>query len=350
MYQNWSELIQPKFLQFEKETFSNSYGKFYAEPFERGFGVTIANSLRRILLSSLQGAAITSVKAEGVLHEFSTIAGVSEDMTEIILNLKGVKLKLLSDNAKTITISKKGAGVVTAADIKHDAGVEILNPEHHIATVGKGGKLFMELTVRLGRGYVPAEKNKTDDLPVDAIVIDSLFNPIIKVNHNVSNARVGQKTDYDKVSIEILTDGSVKPDDALAYAAKILKEQMTIFINFDESAVEPEPDAAAQEEEKINENLLRGVEELELSVRSANCLKNADIRYIGELVQKSEGEMLKTKNFGRKSLNEIKDILVEMGLGFGIQLDSWPPDDLPELPELPDYPEVEGEEDEDDES
>ncbi len=347
MYQNWSELIQPKFLQFEKETFSNSYGRFYAEPFERGFGVTIANSLRRILLSSLQGAAITSVKAEGVLHEFSTIPGVSEDMTEIILNLKGVKLKLLSDNAKTITISKKGAGVVTAGDIKHDAGVEILNPEHHIATVGKGGKLFMELTVRLGRGYVPAEKNKTDDLPVDAIVIDSLFNPVLKVNHNVSNARVGQKTDYDKVSIEISTDGSVKPDDALAYAAKILKEQMTIFINFDESAVEPEPDVAAQEEEKINENLLRGVEELELSVRSANCLKNADIRYIGELVQKSEGEMLKTKNFGRKSLNEIKDILVEMGLGFGIQLDSWPPDDLPELPELPDYPEVEGEEDED---
>ena len=347
MYQNWSELIQPKFLQFEKETFSNSYGRFYAEPFERGFGVTIANSLRRILLSSLQGAAITSVKAEGVLHEFSTIPGVSEDMTEIILNLKGVKLKLHSDTAKTITISKKGAGAVTAGDIKHDAGVEILNPEHHIATVGKGGKLFMELTVRLGRGYVPAEKNKTDDLPVDAIVIDSLFNPVLKVNHNVSNARVGQKTDYDKVSIEILTDGSVKPDDALAYAAKILKEQMTIFINFDESAVEPEPDVAAQEEEKINENLLRGVEELELSVRSANCLKNADIRYIGELVQKSEGEMLKTKNFGRKSLNEIKDILVEMGLGFGIQLDSWPPDDLPELPELPDYPEVEGEEDED---
>jgi len=245
MYQNWSELIQPKFLQFEKETFSNSYGRFYAEPFERGFGVTIANSLRRILLSSLQGAAITSVKAEGVLHEFSTIPGVSEDMTEIILNLKGVKLKLLSDNAKTITISKKGAGVVTAGDIKHDAGVEILNPEHHIATVGKGGKLFMELTVRLGRGYVPAEKNKTDDLPVDAIVIDSLFNPVLKVNHNVSNARVGQKTDYDKVSIEISTDGSVKPDDALAYAAKILKEQMTIFINFDESAVEPEPDVAA---------------------------------------------------------------------------------------------------------
>lgn len=350
MYQNWSELIQPKSLQFEKETFSNSYGRFYAEPFERGFGVTIANSLRRILLSSLQGAAITSVKAEGVLHEFSTVPGVSEDMTEIILNLKGVKLKLHSDTAKTVTISKKGAGSVTAGDIKHDAGIEILNPEHHIATVGKGGKLFMELTVRLGRGYVPAEKNRTDDLPVDAIVIDSLFNPVLKANHNVSNARVGQKTDYDKLSIEILTDGSVKPDDALAYAAKILKEQMTIFINFDESAVEPEPDVAAKEEEKINENLLRGVEELELSVRSANCLKNADIRYIGELVQKTEGEMLKTKNFGRKSLNEIKDILVEMGLGFGIQLDNWPPDDLPELPDLPDYPEVEGDEDEDDES
>ena len=349
MYQNWRELIQPKNLKFEKDSFNNNYAKFYAEPFERGYGTTIGNSLRRILLSSLQGAAITAVKAEGVLHEFSTIPGVSEDMTEIILNLKGVRLKLHSGTTKTVTIKKSTVGEVTAADIIHDSSVEILNPEHHIATIGKGGKLEMELTVKLGRGYAPSERNREEDTPADAIVIDSLFSPILKVNHSVANARVGQRTDYDKLTLEVWTDGSVKPDDAIAYSAKILKEQLNIFINFDESSVEPEKEESEETEGKLNENLVRGVDELELSVRSANCLKNADIRYIGELVQKSEGEMLKTKNFGRKSLNEIKEILTEMGLGFGMQISNWPPDDLPELPETPDYLAMddEGDEDED---
>lgn len=337
MYQNWRELIQPKHLKFEKESFKDNYAKFYAEPFERGYGTTIGNSLRRILLSSLQGAAIIAVKADGVLHEFSTIPGVSEDMTEIILNLKGVRVKLHSGTSKTVTIKKSGEGLVTAGDIIHDSSVEILNPDHHIATIGKGGKLEMELTVKLGRGYVPSERNREEDTPVDAIVIDSLFNPILKVNHSVANARVGQRTDYDKLTLEVWTDGSVKPDDAIAYSAKILKEQLNIFINFDESSIEPEKEEAEESEAKLNENLVRGVDELELSVRSANCLKNADIRYIGELVQKTEGEMLKTKNFGRKSLNEIKEILTDMGLGFGMQIANWPPDDLPELPETPDY-------------
>lgn len=337
MYQNWRELIQPKYLNFEKESFTSSFGKFYAEPFERGFGTTIGNSLRRILLSSLQGAAITAVKAEGVLHEFSAIPGVSEDMAEIILNLKGVKLKLHTGTSKTITLSHKGAGELKAGDIKCDAGIEVLNPDHHIATVGADGSINLELYVKLGRGYVPAERNKDEDLPIDAIAIDALFNPILRVNHTVTNARVGQRTDYDKLLMEIWTDGSVKPDDAIAYAAKILKEQMTIFINFDETNVEPEVSAKDDDGDKLNENLIRGVEELELSVRSANCLKNADIRYLGDLVQRTEGEMLKTKNFGRKSLNEIKELLVDMGLGFGMKLNNWPPDDLPELPELPDY-------------
>lgn len=342
MYQNWRDLVVPKYLNFEKETFTNTYGKFYAEPFERGFGTTIGNSLRRILLSSLQGAAITAVKAEGVLHEFSAVQGVTEDMTEIILNLKGVKLKLHTDTEKIVTVAYKGAGELTAGDIICDAGVEVLNPEHHIATVGSNAELKMELFVKLGRGYVPAERNRTEDLPVEAIAIDSLFNPILKVNHNVTNARVGQRTDYDKLNLELWTDGSVTPDDAIAYASKILKEQMSIFINFDETEVEPQEVETEEEQVKLNENLIKGVEELELSVRSANCLKNASIRYIGDLVQKTEGEMLKTKNFGRKSLNEIKEILTDMGLSLGMKLPDWPPDDLPELPELPNYMEDDG--------
>lgn len=341
MYQNWRDLIQPKYLNFEKETFTDTYGKFYAEPFERGFGTTIGNSLRRILLSSLQGAAVTAVKAAGVLHEFSAIPGVKEDMTEIILNLKGVKLKIHTGTSKKLYVKYKGEGEVKAGDIECDATVEILNPDHHIATVGKDGELNLELYASMGRGYVPAERNRTEDLPVDAIAIDSLFNPIIKVNHAVTNARVGQRTDYDKLTMEVWTDGSIKADDALAYAAKILKEQMNIFINFDESVVEPLQETREAEEEKMNENLLRSVDELELSVRSANCLKNADIRYIGDLVQKTEAEMLKTKNFGRKSLNEIKEILTEMGLGLGMKIENWPPENLPEIPETPEYMEAE---------
>jgi DNA-directed RNA polymerase subunit alpha len=275
------------------------------------------------LLSSLQGAAITSVKIDGVLHEFSSITGVREDVTDIMLNLKEVKLKLHGDEPKTIEVSKMGDGTVTAGDFKCPPEVEILNPELHIASLSKDGKLRMEMQVKTGKGYVPAERNVEEDAAIGVIPIDSMFSPIRKVNYVVSQARVGQITDYDKLTMEIWTDGSVLPDDALAYAAKILKEQMTIFINFDEEP-EIEPKEEVVEEPKLNDNLFRSVDELELSVRSANCLKNANIRLIGELVQKTEAEMLKTKNFGRKSLNEIKEILAEMGLALGMKVETFP--------------------------
>lgn len=323
MYKNWRDLIKPKRLQIETDTLTATYGKFYAEPFERGFGTTLGNSLRRVLLSSLQGAAIASVRIKGVLHEFSTIPGVTEDVTDIILNLKGVLLKLHGNEGRNIRIVKKGAGVVTAGDIITDSHVEILNPEHHIATCSKEADLEMDMVVTLGKGYVPADRNRDEKSPVGTIPIDSIFSPIKKVNYTVANARVGQITDYDRLNLEIVTDGSVRPDDAIAYAAKILKEQLQIFINFDEDS-EPSEQSGGDDSRKINENLYRSVDELELSVRSANCLKNADIHLIGDLVQKSEAEMLKTQNFGRKSLNEIKDILSEMGLTLGMKLDSFP--------------------------
>lgn len=323
MYKNWRDLIKPKRLQIETDTLTATYGKFYAEPFERGFGTTLGNSLRRVLLSSLQGAAIASVRIKGVLHEFSTIPGVTEDVTDVILNLKGVLLKLHGTESRNIRIVKKGAGVVTAGDIITDSHVEILNPEHHIATCSKEADLEMDMVVTLGKGYVPADRNRDEKSPVGTIPIDSIFSPIKKVNYTVANARVGQITDYDRLNLEIVTDGSVRPDDAVAYAAKILKEQLQIFINFDEDS-EPSEQAGGDDSRKINENLYRSVDELELSVRSANCLKNADIHLIGDLVQKSEAEMLKTQNFGRKSLNEIKDILAEMGLTLGMKLDSFP--------------------------
>jgi DNA-directed RNA polymerase subunit alpha len=324
MHKNWRDLIKPKKVQFESESLTNRYGKFYAEPFERGFGTTIGNSLRRILLSSLQGAAITSVKIKNILHEFSAIPGVTEDVTDIILNLKGIRLKLHGNESRTIRIVHKGAGVITAASIISDANIEILNPEQYIATCAKDANLEMEMTVALGRGYVPAEKNRDEKFPVGTIPIDAIFTPIPKVNFYVSNARVGQITDYDKLTLEIWTDGSVKPEDALAYAAKILKEQLTIFINFDEEIEEADAVEAESETDKINENLYRTVDELELSVRSANCLKNAGIKLIGELVSRTESEMLKTQNFGRKSLNEIKDILSDMGLTLGMKLEGFP--------------------------
>lgn len=323
MYKNWRDLIKPKRLQIETDTLTATYGKFYAEPFERGFGTTLGNSLRRVLLSSLQGAAIASVRIKGVLHEFSTIPGVTEDVTDVILNLKGVLLKLHGTESRNIRIVKKGAGVVTAGDIVTDSHVEILNPDHHIATCSKEADLEMDMVVTLGKGYVPADRNRDEKSPVGTIPIDSIFSPIKKVNYTVANARVGQITDYDRLNLEIVTDGSVRPDDAVAYAAKILKEQLQIFINFDEDS-EPSEQAGGDDSRKINENLYRSVDELELSVRSANCLKNADIHLIGDLVQKSEAEMLKTQNFGRKSLNEIKDILAEMGLTLGMKLDSFP--------------------------
>jgi DNA-directed RNA polymerase subunit alpha len=324
MYKNWRDLIRPKKLQVEAELFTNTYGKFYAEPFERGFGTTLGNSLRRVLLSSLQGAAITSVKIKGVLHEFSAIPGVTEDVTDIILNLKGVRFKMHGQEARTIRIIHKGDGVVKAGNIVTDPNVEVLNPNHHIATCSKDANLEMEMVVRMGKGYVPADRNRDEKASVGTIPIDSIFSPIIKVNFIVTNARVGQITDYDKLTLEVWTDGSVKPDDAVAYAAKILKEQLTIFINFDEESEPSEEVEIEEEREKLNENLYRSVDELELSVRSANCLKNAGIKLIGELVSRSEAEMLKTQNFGRKSLNEIKDILAEMGLTLGMKLEGFP--------------------------
>lgn len=323
MHNNWRDLIMPKRLQVDTDTLTDTYGKFTAEPFERGFGTTLGNSLRRVLLSSLQGAAINSLRIKGVLHEFSTVPGVTEDVTEIILNLKGVRLKLYGGESRNIRIVKKGAGEIKAKDIITDANVVILNPDHHIATCSKEADVEMDLTVALGKGYVPADRNRDEKAPVSTIAIDAIYSPIRKVNFTVTNARVGQITDYDKLTLEVSTDGSVRPDDAVAYAAKILKEQLQIFINFDEAA-EPSSVIGGDEGRRINENLYRSVDELELSVRSANCLKNANIHLIGELVQRSEAEMLKTQNFGRKSLNEIKDILADMGLTLGMKVDNFP--------------------------
>ena len=320
---NWRELIKPKRIELDQKSYTGSYGKFECEPLERGFGITIGNSLRRILLSSLQGSAIVSVKCEGVLHEFSTIPGVLEDMTDIVLNLKEVRLKLIDAEESVIHLKKQGQGEATAGDIESDGSVEILNPEQHIATLNEEGGLDLEMVVRVGKGYSPAERNKTADMPIGVIAIDAAFSCIQRVNYRVTNARVGQITDYDKLTLEVWTDGSVTPEDAVAFAAKILKEQMNPFINFEEEP-EPEEEEEEEEKEKLNDNLFRPVSELELSVRSANCLQNAKISLIGELVQKTEGEMLKTKNFGRKSLNEIKAILEEMGLSLGMKLNKFP--------------------------
>jgi DNA-directed RNA polymerase subunit alpha len=329
MYRNWRNLIRPKALEVDHSTLTETYGRFFCEPLERGFGITIGNSLRRILLSSIRGAAITSVRLDGALHEFSSIPDVTEDVSDIILNLKEVQLKMNGAGPKTVRVRVSGPADVSAGDIIADETIEILNPEQHICTVAEGGKLDMEMVVREGVGYVPAEKNKDLDAPVDTISIDSIFSPIRRVNYKVTNARVGQVTDYDKLTIEVWTNGAVLPENALALAAKILKEQLQIFINFDEAVEEIEEEVSG-EDEPINENLYRTVDELELSVRSANCLQNANIRFIGELVQKSEAEMLKTKNFGRKSLKEIKDVLSEMGLSLGMKVDGFDPERGPQ--------------------
>lgn len=322
MYMNWRELIKPE--RVEVSASSKTYGKFVCEPLERGFGITIGNALRRILLSSIHGASIVSVKIDNIMHEFSAIPGVLEDVSEIILNLKEVRLRMSDSSPRVIRLEASEEGAVKAGDIVNDGGVEILNPEHHIATLSKDGNLKMTMTVKVGKGYVPAEMNKEENAPIGTIPIDAVFSPIRRVNYVVGNARVGQRTDYDKLTLEVWTDGSVLPEDATAYAAKILKEQMNVFITFDEEP-EPEPEEPEEQEEPLNENLYRSVEELELSVRSANCLKNADIGFIGELVQRSEQEMLKTKNFGRKSLNEIKEVLTEMGLTLGMSLEGFVP-------------------------
>lgn len=331
MHRNWRDLIRPKNLLVDRDSLTNRYGKFYAEPLERGFGITLGNSLRRVLLSSLQGAAICAVRIDGALHEFTAIPDVTEDVTDIILALKDVQLKTHANEPRVLKIDvsapEKEGRVVTAGDLVGDDAVEILNPNQVICTVAPGGSLAMEVMVKRGRGYVPAEKNKAPNMAVGWIPVDSLFSPIRKASFNVTNARVGQQTDFDKLTLEVWTDGSVAPEDAVALGAKILKEQLTVFINFEEDQ-EFEIQEEAPAENKLNENLLRSVDELDLSVRAENCLQAANIKYIGDLVLKTEAEMLKTKNFGRKSLKEIKELLAEMGLTLGMKLDNWPPKEL----------------------
>jgi DNA-directed RNA polymerase subunit alpha len=317
----WKGFQRPKRLEVERETLTDRFGRFYAQPFERGFGTTIGNAMRRVLLSSIEGAAVTAVKIDGVLHEFSPIPGVVEDATDIILNLKQIPLKMHVDTTKTLYLRVDKAGEVRARDIQTDADVEILEPDAHIATVAEHGTLNMEMRVKRGRGYVSADKNFDEDLGIGWIPIDSVHSPIKKVNYLVEAARIGQATDYDKLTVDVWTNGSVTPRDAVSLSAKLIRDHLNIFINL-EDAADLQLDAAAdQPRAALNENLDKSVEELELSVRSYNCLKNANIRTIRELVQKTEGEMLKTKNFGRKSLNEIKEILTGMGLSLGMRLD-----------------------------
>jgi DNA-directed RNA polymerase subunit alpha len=314
----------PMRVEVDKDAHSPIFGRFTTEAFERGFGTTIGNALRRILLSSLTGAAVTTVKIEGVVHEFSTISGVTEDVTAIVLNIKSLRLALHTDKPKTIRLKKKGPGEAKGADILHDGDVTILTPDLHIATLDKDATLDIEMTVKHGRGYVPAERNKEEGLPIGVIAIDSIFSPIRRVNFHVENARVGRMTDYDKLTMEIWTDGTISPRDALSTGAGILREHLDIFINPEERS-EGKSEAGYEESHReVNKNLSRSVNELELSVRAANCLKNANIKTIADLVQKSEGEMLRTKNFGKKSLNEIKEILSEMGLSLGTKVEASP--------------------------
>ena len=317
----WKGFQRPKRLEFERDTLTDRFGRFYAQPFERGFGTTVGNAIRRVLLSSIEGAAVTAVKIDGVLHEFSPIPGVVEDATDIILNLKQIPLKMHVDTTKTLYLRVDKAGEVKARDIEGDADLEILEPDAHIATVAEGGKLHMEMRIKRGRGYVAADKNFDEDLGIGWIPIDSVHSPIKKVNYLVEAARIGQATDYDKLTVDVWTNGLVTPRDAVSLSAKLIRDHLNIFINLEDAGDLQQDLASDQGARPLNENLDKSVEELELSVRSYNCLKNANIRTIRELVQKTEGEMLKTKNFGRKSLNEIKEILSGMGLSLGMRLD-----------------------------
>jgi DNA-directed RNA polymerase subunit alpha len=325
---NWQELIKPQKLDIEVGSNPN-VGKVVAEPLERGFGLTMGNALRRILLSSLQGAAVTAVQIEGILHEFSTIEGVREDVTDIILNIKALAVRMHAEGPKKMRLVAEGPCEVTAAQIEAGADIEIMNPDLVICTLDKGAKLNIEMTVNTGKGYRPANQNRPEEAPAGLIPIDSVFSPIRKVTYEVENTRVGQITDYDKLMLMVETNGVISPEDAVAYAARIMQDQLQVFVNFDE------PEAGTQKEEQdelpFNRNLLKKVEELELSVRSANCLKNDNIVYIGDLVQKSESDMLRTPNFGRKSLNEIKEVLSMMGLHLGMQVEGWPPENIEEM-------------------
>jgi DNA-directed RNA polymerase subunit alpha len=330
MQRNWSSLIRPKRIDIDEATRTRFYGEFTIQPLERGFGITLGNALRRVLLSSIQGASIVSIKINGVLHEFSTVPGIKEDITDIILNLKGVRFKIGQADTKVVRIDVSRPGAITAADIVTDGTVEVLNPDHYIAMMSsEGGSFQADLVIKMGKGYIPAKKELDSDQPEGTINIDAIFSPIKKVNYTVSHARVGQITDFDKLVLEVWTDGTLNPEDAIAYSAKILKQQLDVFINFEEVDEEVVPELI-DEKGNVNEVLMRSVEDLELSVRSANCLKNAGINTIGELVQRTEAEMLKTKNFGRKSLSEIKDILNEYNLAFGMKLDFAPWDEKSE--------------------
>jgi DNA-directed RNA polymerase subunit alpha len=329
IHKNWQELIRPTQLEIKPGADALRMATATAEPLERGFGLTLGNALRRVLLSSLQGAAITSVQIDNVLHEFSSVDGVREDVTDIVLNLKGVSLKMEVEGPKRLSINKQGPGAVTAGDIAETAGIEILNRHHVICHLDEGASLYMELTVETGKGYVAADKNRPEDAPIGMISVDALFSPVKKVSYKVEPTREGQVLDYDKLTLNIETDGSLTPEDAIAYAARILQDQLGVFVNFDE----PEAAGRAEEEDDLEFNplLLKKVDELELSVRSANCLKNDNIVYIGDLIQKTEAEMLRTPNFGRKSLNEIKEVLTGMGLHLGMDIVDWPPDNIEDL-------------------
>jgi DNA-directed RNA polymerase subunit alpha len=323
MQNDWRDLIKPKAVEFDEKELNPTYGRFFAEPLERGYGITVGNALRRILLSSLPGFAITAVRIKGVLNEFSTVPGVKEDVTDIVLNLKEVRLRLHEGDEITATLKAKGEGVVAARDITGGPSLEILTPDQHIATLDKGADLDMELVIKRGRGYVPAERGEEGE-PIGTIRLDAVFAPIKKVNFTVTNARVGQRTDYDRLALELWTDGSVSPRDALTYAARVVRDQMSIFAGVEEEAEAPVAGERPDLRPSINEYLYRPVEGLPISVRAFNGLQNADIKYIGELVQRSESDMLKIKNFGRKSLNEIKEVLTDMGLSLGMKLENLP--------------------------
>ncbi|CAN7550811.1 DNA-directed RNA polymerase subunit alpha [Rhizobium sp. LjRoot98] len=324
---NWQELIKPNKVEFSSS--GRTKVSLVAEPLERGFGLTLGNALRRVLLSSLRGAAVTAVQIDGVLHEFSSIPGVREDVTDIVLNIKEIAIKMDGDDAKRMVVRKQGPGVVTAGDIQTVGDIEILNPNHVICTLDEGAEIRMEFTVNNGKGYVPADRNRSEDAPIGLIPVDSLYSPVKKVSYKVENTREGQVLDYDKLSMQIETDGSVTGEDAVAFAARILQDQLGVFVNFDEPQKEAEEEAVT--ELAFNPALLKKVDELELSVRSANCLKNDNIVYIGDLIQKTEAEMLRTPNFGRKSLNEIKEVLASMGLHLGMEVPAWPPENIEDL-------------------